>query len=104
MHLKPLHKELNFSERKKKEAAAAAALAAASGEAAGPGQGEEGKTSAEDVKVSLVPTPPQTPKDGSRPSSSRKVITPLAAAIGGEEDTTGGSKPAEATGLLFHHL
>ncbi|XP_063689300.1 cilia- and flagella-associated protein 44-like isoform X18 [Bolinopsis microptera] len=84
--------------RKKKEAAAAAALAAVSGEAAGPEQGEteEGKASTEDVKVNLVPTPPQTPKDGSRPSSSRKAITPVAAAVGGEEGSTGGSKPAEA--------
>lgn len=30
----------------------------------------------EDVEVKLVPTPPQTPKDSSRPSSSRKVISP----------------------------
>ncbi|XP_063689305.1 cilia- and flagella-associated protein 44-like isoform X23 [Bolinopsis microptera] len=89
---------IEAEERKKKEAAAAAALAAVSGEAAGPEQGEteEGKASTEDVKVNLVPTPPQTPKDGSRPSSSRKAITPVAAAVGGEEGSTGGSKPAEA--------
>ena len=38
-------------------------------------------TSHDKVDVQFVPTPPQTPKDGSRPSSSsRKVKTPSAAA------------------------
>ena len=73
--------------------------------ASGEGESEAAKASTEDVEVKLVPTPPQTPKDGSRPSSSRKVISPKppdAAADGdGEKGAAGGEDKdaADAAGM-----
>ena len=66
-----------FTEKRRLAAEAAAAAAAEAGEGGeGSANPEAAQASTEDVDVKLVPTPPQTPKDGSRPSSSRKVISP----------------------------
>jgi len=87
---------IEAEEQKKKAAAEAESGAVAD---SGNAEAEETKASTEDVEMKLVPTPPQTPKDGSRPSSSRKIISPKpteAAAGNGEKDAAAGKEQKDA--------
>ena len=80
---------------------AAEAAAAAAGEGGDGSAGvEAAQASTEDVDVKLVPTPPQTPKDGSRPPSSRKVISPKTGEAGENMGKEGSENPDSAAGML----
>ena len=86
-----------FTEKRRLAAEAAAAAAEAGEGGEGSANPEAAQASTEDVDVKLVPTPPQTPKDGSRPSSSRKVISPKTGEAG--ETVEGSDNQDGAAGM-----
>ncbi|KAL5270283.1 hypothetical protein ACHWQZ_G001132 [Mnemiopsis leidyi] len=86
--------QIEAEERKRLAAEAAAAAAGEGGD--GSAGVEAAQASTEDVDVKLVPTPPQTSKDGSRPPSSRKVISPKTGEAGENVGKEGSENPDSA--------